>query len=342
MEEKTPVAVIGAAEAPRFVEMLRRSGLFKLVREADPAASLRQGRIKLVIRIPRGFERQAMSGAKPAELTVDYQGREMTSSVSLAKLRRVTDAYLTLAQTARLGLADPDVLRAVEVKERNVSTAREMSGMLLGFFLPFTLAIWGIMGGMYTAIDAVAGEKERRTLETLVVAPPSRASLTGGKTLAVLTMSTLTIVLTIGSTFLSFRYGLPLVDRSGTFRLTLDLGTMGLLLLASLPYLAMLAGIQVALSAFGKSFKETQNYFSALMFAVMLPGMALAFMERSFPTWLYVLPFVNVVALFKDIFAGAWQWGELLASAAANLVYFAGTFTLAQRMLADEKLMFKS
>lgn len=342
LAERTPIAILGAAEAPRLVSILRASGAFKELSPADPARALKDGSIKLLVRIPPGFEREAFTGSRPAKLTVEYEAREMTAAVALGKIRERVEAYLAMAQAARLGLRDPSVLRAVAIEERNTSTPREMGGMLLSFFLPFALAIWGIMGGMYTAIDAVAGEKERRTLETLVVTPPARASLAAGKILAVLTMSTLTIVLSLASTYLSFRFGLPLVDRAGDFHLGLDLGTMGLLLAVAFPYLAMLAGLQIALSSFGKSFKETQNYFSALMFAVMLPGMALAIMDRHFPVWLYAMPFVNAVALFKDIFTDSWHWRDIAISTVVNMVYCAGALLLAQRMLADEKLMFKS
>ena len=213
--------------------------------------------------------------------------------------------------------------------------------MLLGFFLPFALAVWGITGGMYTAIDAVAGEKERRTLETLVVTPPSRASLAAGKSLAVFTMSALTILLSLTSTFLTFRFGLPAIEKGGELAMTMEVGLFALLMVVALPYLAMLAGLEITLSAYGKSFKETQNYFTALMFAVMLPGMALSLLDRHLPGWLYALPFVNTVALFKGIFTLSWHWPEIVISTAANLAYCALTLALAQRLLDNEKVLFK-
>ena len=341
LEEKTPLAVFGAAEAPAFMALLDRSWAFRVVRTADGAGSLREGRIKLLVKIPPGFEREAMAGREPALLTVEYAAREVTAPLALDKFRNLLQAYQTMAQASRLHLRDPAVLEAVRLEERNTSTPREVGGMLLGFILPFALAVWGITGGMYTAIDAVAGEKERRTLETLVVAPPSRASLAAGKSLAVFTMSTLTILLSLASTFLTFRFGLPAIEKGGELAVTLEAGSVGLLMVVALPYLAMLAGLEITLSAYGKSFKETQNYFTVLMFAVMLPGMALSLLDRHLPEWLYALPFVNTIALFKDIFTLSWHWREIAISTAANLAYCALTLALAQRLLDNEKVLFK-
>lgn len=340
-EERTPIAVTGAAEAPLFLEMLIGSGAFRIVPAANPLDDLRAGRVKLVLRIPPGFERQATSGREPAALSVDYAASEVTSPLALAKLQHFLDGYQTMAQARRLGLDDPRILQTIRLEERNVSTPREVGGMLLGFFLPFSLAIWGITGGMYTAIDAVAGEKERRTLETLVVAPPSRASLAIGKALAVLTISAMTIMLSLFSTYLSFRFGMPLMSGGDDLRMELAPGSVGLLMLAALPYLAMLAGVEVALSAFGRSFKETQNYFTILMFLVMLPGMALSLFQKALPLWVFALPFANAVALFKGIFTGSWHWAQFWLSAATNLIYMAAGLYAASRLLADERAMFR-
>ncbi len=341
-EERTPITILGAAGAPRLVALIGQSGAFADVRPADAAGALKSGAVKLVIRIPPDFEREAFAGKRPATLAVEYEAREMTSPIALEKLRRVLDAYQTMAQAARLGLSDPGILETVRLAEKNTSTPREMGGMLLGFFLPFTLAIWGIMGGMYTAIDAVAGEKERRTLEMLVVTPPSRASLAAGKCLAVFTMSSLTMMLALTGTYLSFHYGVQLVGGAGDLRVSLDLGSVGLVLLAALPYLAMLAGLEVSLSSLGRSFKETQNYFTILTFAVMLPGMALVTVGSRFPGWVYAVPIANAIALFKNIFTDNWRWGDFVLCGLVNLAACAGTVTLAQRLLAEDSLMFKS
>lgn len=341
-EERTPLAILGAEAAPNLVGIIERSGAFEIVQPADPRQALRDGEIQLLLRIPPGFEREAVSGSEPAELTVEFEASKLTAAVALDKLRRCLEGYIAAAQAARLGLRDPGILQVVRINEVNVSTPKRMAGMLMSYFVPFTLAIWGIMGGMYTAVDGVAGEKERRTLEILIVTPPTRASLAAGKCLAVLTMSSLTILLSLLSIFLSFHYGLPLIDSSGQIRMAFGPGEFGLLFLIALPYLAMLSGLMVALSAFGRGFKETQNYFSILMFAVMLPGMALGFMETEFPLALYAAPFINAVALFKGVFAETWRWSEVAVSVVSNLLYFAATLALAQRMMASEKVLFRS
>ena len=342
VEEKTPIVVQGAAEAPKLLELIKATNQFQFMRPASPAKALKDGQIMLLVKIPRGFEEQAVKGTTPAKLTIEYQAKKMTASVALDKLRACVENYKVMSQVARLGLKDPGILQTVAVEEKNVSTDREMSGMLFGTFLPFILAMVGIMGGMYTAIDAVAGEKERRTLETLVITPPTRASLATGKCLAVFTTSAVAVILSAVSSFVCFHYGLPLIVSSGEARLTLDPGSLGILIVAALPYLAMLSGLQIAISALGKSFKETQNYFSILMIGVMIPGMAMMFMDKQLSALVYAVPFVNVTAVFKDAFAGSWSWLNVVICSLTNAVFCGFTLSLAQRVLAKEKLMFKS
>lgn len=339
-EERTRINIAGAEAAPQLMRSIRASKQFREVKSAAPTKDLKDGRIELALRIPAGFEEMALHGNKPAELTVAYEAKKMTASVAVGKLRQIVDVYMTMAQMSRLGLKDPSILQTVKFVERNTSTPDEMGGMILGMILPFMLAFLGILGGMYTAIDAVAGEKERRTLETLVIAPPARSSLAMGKCLAVFTISLITVIISTSSYFLTYRYAMPMLDK--TIKMTMSLNAIGMLLLVALPYVAMLSGIQVALSAFGKSFRETQNYFSGLMFVVLIPGMALMFSENALSLPLYAVPIINVVSLFKQIIMGNWQWAQILLCVASNLACMGLTLNLARKMLANEKLMFKA
>ncbi|MEI2421595.1 ABC transporter permease subunit, partial [Arthrospira platensis SPKY2] len=80
---------------------------------------------------------------------------------------------------------DPGVLEPITVVARDASTEAERSSGQLAWLIPFFIAIWTLTGGQMTAIDATAGEKERGTLEVLLVAPVRRAEVVFGKFLAV-------------------------------------------------------------------------------------------------------------------------------------------------------------
>ena len=84
------------------------------------------------------------------------------------------------------------------------------------------LVMWSLAGALHPAIDLCAGEKERGTMETLLISPASRLEIVAGKFLAVWTLSTATVwwnLLWMGGGSLAGGYflGLNLVRVDGVF-----------------------------------------------------------------------------------------------------------------------------
>ena len=81
------------------------------------------------------------------------------------------------------------VLKPFDWKEENVATGEQMGGKILGSILPYLMILLTLQGGIYAAIDLTAGEKEKATLETLLVSAASRFDIVMGKFLTVMTIS---------------------------------------------------------------------------------------------------------------------------------------------------------
>ena len=95
-----------------------------------------------------------------------------------------------------LGL-DPDaVLKPFEYTYLNRATNEENAGYLVGMIVPFLLITSILMGALYPAIDATAGEKERGTLETLLTLPVRNLELIVAKFFATSTVA-------VGAAFLN-------------------------------------------------------------------------------------------------------------------------------------------
>ena len=106
------------------------------------------------------------------------------------------------------GLA-PEMATPFQVSEQPIEGGGSPGNFMLSLFLPYLLAISAIVGGVYAANDLVAGEKERGTLETLLVAPASRRDLVTGKFLAVAGVSLVSSFLSVVGLMLPFYIPLP-------------------------------------------------------------------------------------------------------------------------------------
>lgn len=68
------------------------------------------------------------------------------------------------------------------------------------------LIVAAFVGGLNVAIDTTAGERERRSLEPLLVNPVSRSALTAGKWLATCVFGLVASLLTLVLSLLMMRF----------------------------------------------------------------------------------------------------------------------------------------
>ncbi|HCX71751.1 MAG TPA: hypothetical protein DHD79_11015 [Firmicutes bacterium] len=344
-EKPNPIVVIGAENAPTFMKMIEESGSFQLIDSQNPEDDLKEGLITLAVTVPQDFERIIAAEGTPADIMIMFEARQQASTVSLQKFRNILQSYTASEVAERLSRRGMDtaLLNPICVSEKNVANEQEMGGMILAAIIPFMLGIWAVSGGMYTAIDTVAGEKERNTMEGLLVCPPSRWSVAIGKFLAVFVIASITVALSLAGIIAAYQLMLPaIVGEEFQFDMSLSLGNGLMLILIAVLMITMISAIEIAISAFGRSFKEAQNYMTILTFAVMLPGMLLVFMPDLRLTGAALLiPVVNLFAATKDILMGQSEILNIVIALGSSLIYAILAIVFSVRVFKSEKVLFR-
>lgn len=344
-EKPNPIVVIGAENAPTFMKMIEESGSFQLIDSQNPEDDLKEGLITLAVTVPQDFERIIAAEGTPADIMIMFEARQQASTVSLQKFRNILQSYTASEVAERLSRRGMDtaLLNPICVSEKNVANEQEMGGMILAAIIPFMLGIWAVSGGMYTAIDTVAGEKERNTMEGLLVCPPSRWSVAIGKFLAVFVIASITVALSLAGIIAAYQLMLPaIVGEEFQFDMSLSLGNGLMLILIAVLMITMISAIEIAISAFGRSFKEAQNYMTILTFAVMLPGMLFVFMPDLRLTGAALLiPVVNLFAATKDILMGQSEILNIVIALGSSLIYAILAIVFSVRVFKSEKVLFR-
>jgi len=285
-----PVAVIGAQYAPNLVAALKQSGIEVQAPPSDPEAAVREQRVELVLRIPEQFAAEWNAGrVAQVELLFDSSRREGSGSVE--RLRNVVRAYAARIGAMRLvmrGLS-PAVSQPLVIAERDQATA-QARGALLFAMLPYMLVFATFFGGMFLAIDATAGERERQSLEPLLINPVVRSRILLGKVLATASFSVCSVLISLTAFAVASRF-LP-VDKLG---MTLDLGVrfIAQVLPVMLPLVLLVAVLQTLVAAFAKNFREAQTYLGLLQILPLIPSMMLTLMPFKPQLWMYGVPLVG-------------------------------------------------
>lgn len=159
---------------------------------------IRHGKVSAVLVIPADLPEQ-LRRERDVDIPIKYKSVDEPSQLTYFRLKELLDRWKHRILEGRLkrdqkteSYAEP-----IRVKAEDVATAREVGGLVWGRLFPFLLVMMSLTGAFYPAIDLCAGEKERGTMETLLISPATRSEIVAGKFLTVLLASVMTALLNL-------------------------------------------------------------------------------------------------------------------------------------------------
>ena len=297
--DEVKVPVVGAANAPALIEWLRQQPGIEIVDgPSDPEEAVRTRREDLIVIITADFAKN-FAASKPAQVRLVSDGSSQNTRPKVQRVRALFQRYSNEIGSLRLiarGIS-PVVSVPVQVEDVEVSSAQQRAATILGF-IPLFVMIAAFTGAMQIATDSTAGERERGSIEALLVNPAPRGAIAGGKWIAGTATAMLSVVVTGAMLFALFQY-IPLQDLGIRFQLgpAQLLGTLATVL----PLCPLIVAIQMYVATFAKSFKEAQSYLSFLMMAQMVPGMMATMNTLPTKAWMYYVPWIGQQTLLTDV-----------------------------------------
>ena len=300
--EDVQIPVVGLENAPALAEWLRQQSGVEVVpgpEDAEQAVRTRSEDVVVVI-LPDFAEKFASS--RPAKVRIVSDSSNASSQPKVERVRDLFRRYSGEIGSLRLigrGVS-PAIVNALQVEDVEVSSAQQRAARILGF-IPMFILLAAFTAGMQIATDSTAGERERGSLEPLLVNPAPRAAIAGGKWLAASFGAMLSVMLTTMLCLLMMRF-IPLSDLGIRFRLGPP-EVMGVLA-AVLPLCFFAAAVQIYLATFARSFKEAQSYMGLLIMIPMLPGMFSALYPIGEQLWMYPIPMLGQHVLMTEVLGG--------------------------------------
>jgi sodium transport system permease protein len=270
-----------------------------------------------------------------------YQTADEDVSGRMQMLRAAMDSFYSAQRLAALGL-DRGKTTPLNFNVEDQSSSREIIGKQLGGMLPYFFMIFCFMGCMYPAIDLTAGEKERGTLETLLVSPAKRLDIFLGKFLVVALSGFVSAMLSIISLALSIKFNM---DSFGTMppEVTNTLMSIAssstLLSLTALlvPLTFFFASMMIMLGISAQSFKEAQSLISPLMIIVLMPTLAAFLPGIELNASNALIPIFNVSMAAKEVVAGTVQPLPYTITVVSLIVLAVVGMLISQRVFNQEK-----
>jgi sodium transport system permease protein len=279
--------VAGAEYAPALVAFLERQQVSVSEAPPDYDAQIRRGDLDVVLIVDEEFAADVARG-KPGTVRLVFDRSRDRARPAIEQAEALLRAYNRLWGDQRLLLrgVTVSVANPLRIETSDLATPQQ-SGALVLFLVAYYGLFASVMGGMAVALDATAGERERQSLEPLLMTPARPAEIVAGKWLAVCAFNALVVALTLTGFYATLAFaplppvGVPFLFGAREF---------GRFLLVLAPMILLLPAILLYVGSRARAYKEAQANVSVLLFVVSLIPLVQLFLQRKEPAWIVFVP----------------------------------------------------
>lgn len=363
-QDGVPLYIENADAAPDLVAYFEDSDDVYLV-EAPPNPDEDPfGEAAIIVSIPDDFQTQLDQDAT-ANLKLITKDNALVTFIAEAAVRAVIQDYSDAILTQRL---EAKGITEALLTPISIGTAKRAAGgsvitsngngddedsgggggIAATIFLPLAVTSWLLGGGMGLILDSTVGEKERQTIENILVTPVNRISVVLGKMTVVFiaSMMVMSLWLSEGVLLNGLSAASPELTSDATTSDMVSsvleggvdiLGLIAVLMVMIVPFTIMLNALVMAWCAYAANYREA-NLFMALV-QLGLPATILLTIFSLPPDVadiLYGLPLFGTVIGIRDLFSGNLPTVGLVVNFVTSVVYSAGAIWFAAWVFGRE------
>jgi sodium transport system permease protein len=288
LEESLILPVSGAENAPNLIAFLEQQDIVIEQAPANPEAAVIAGDLNVVLVIPPEYGEDFTAGeTATVQLVLDSSRQSAIPDINRAE--NALESYGRYIGLLRLTLrgVSPEVTRAVQIEQVDTATPQSQTLIFISM-LPYFI-IFAIFNGASPVItDATAGERERGSLEPLLINPIPRGWIAVGKMISAMPFAIFNLIVTLAGFAAIFRI-LPVEELIGV-QIGFDASVLFAVFLICLPIVILACAIQTLIASFAKTTKEAGTYLPFIGLIPSLPGLALAFLPVKPVLWTMLIP----------------------------------------------------
>ncbi|WP_050616436.1 ABC transporter permease [Bacillus testis] len=335
-EDTYTLAVNKAASTDELKKMIPGSQI-KLIPSEHPERTVKDGKAQAALLLEDGFFSRLQDGQK-AEASIVGDSFSQNGANLMTIVSNHLSSYEKKIVSERLqqqGM-DPSILQPIQLQTKELS-AEKPAINLIAMLIPMILALAIGVGSGPAASDLFAGEKERKTMEALLMTPVNRSTLLLAKWMTISTIGAITGFVTLAVVTAEIAFFTTNLKDSISFSSQTPFIIL-LALLLSIVYAIFLASLLVLTSIIAKTVKESQSYSTPIMILNVFPMMFLTSIGINELTASYfVTPFLNLFALLKELILGIVDYNHILLTFGSNILCLLVIFFIARIFFLKDK-----
>lgn len=334
------IAVLAGTESSVLIEGLKKlpgSSIQTVQSEEEGKQAVRSGEARLFLALTNDFNTKIQSDQ--AKVQAFHDSSQPLSEIALRTVESVVDEVnRRLAVTELESRGIPEVtLQRIAVDPVDTAKPQPEGTAFLASLLPYMIVLWAFYGGVSSVSDMMAGEKERGTLETLLLSPVSRREIAWGKALALGLICLLSSLSAVVGVLLS-----SVLAGEAVREFQLDAMGAVAILAQVLPLVAMFTAMLFAVSAWAKNMREAQTYLTSVSFIVLVPAIfsnMIGFTGIDRSPWIGWVPILSTGVGLRDALLAKPNWMLVLSSGLVHLAIAWIIGLVVQRLLQRDTIL---
>lgn len=333
-QENMPSDLRGVFNAQMNVDILNLNDL-----ESDYETLLLSGDIDVVMKFDADFYQMVTQGSGVPLIEVFYNQGRQNSSISYTRSMNVINTYREQSVIERL--ENPEDYNVFSLNTEIITDEQSAAGQGVAMILPMLIVIFLFAGAMSIGPDAIAGEKERGTIATLLITPIKRRDIALGKVFSLAVLSLASAV----SSFIGVILALPKLMQLEGGAASMDIYGASeyiAILLILMATVLFITGLIAVISAYAKTIKEASMLIMPFYFIAIIVGILNSFnTDVSQEFLVHLIPIYGPINLLAGVFIFDYSISNLVVVVVSSIVYTAALTFVLNMMFKSERLMFQ-
>ncbi|EDY81997.1 hypothetical protein VDG1235_1617 [Verrucomicrobiia bacterium DG1235] len=349
VEQQTATLEVGIYQEAAFPELTdyieKNEGLtvspFDTREAAIEAIQTFQTRAVIAIPLEARITFQA-NGSAPIEIIYDQANENSGNAHNrLQGILREFNQEQTKLRLISSNL-DESFIKPTEIKSTSIAENSAVVGFVLSMFLPYIVIMGAAFGGLNTAFDLCAGEKERGTMETLLVSPASRYEIVKGKLYTIFIVSLISAICSILGILIAMAFGDQIIQTIFGESMSISYLNLLALVIIVVPLALLSSAALLIVSTFARNPKEAQAYIFPFIAIFLFPAALSFVLGAESPIYTALIPVLNIAISMKQLLGNAFDLSYFSIALATSLAYAWLTIRLVSHLFQRETILFRS
>lgn len=309
----------------------------EFIHSPNPLKTLQEGEALAALELSPNFIHRVENAQEASVTIIGNTFSQNSSSLmgmvtnALAVYEKSITAERLLAQGTDLSLIQPFSIQQKEISDEDPNIN------LIAMLIPLILSVAIGVGAGPASSDLFAGEKERKTMEALLMTPVSRSTLLFAKWLTIASVGAITGIITLIVVAVEIGFFTESLKKAVSFGDNAYL-IIGLAVLVAVIYAMFNASLLMITSIIGKTVKESQSYSTPILMVAIFPTMIISGIginELVFQH--FAIPIMNIFSLLKELLFGVVDYEHVLITIISNLVCMMVIFMIGRILFMKDK-----